>query len=672
MEAGKRTIIRSPLMRRSLVGIYATATFAWIPSAWAAEDRESLAELPIEQLLNLEVYSASRFVQKLSDAPSSVSIVTAADIKAYGWRTLADILRSMRGLHVTNDRNYSYLGARGFQRPGDYNSRFLLLIDGNRSNEAIYDQASIGTEGLIDVDTIDRVEFIAGPGSSVYGANAFFGVINIITRSARDMNGAQVSVEAGSHGMRKARASYGWRDEEGAELLLSATSYRHDGENLYFPEFNTPATNKGIAERLDYDRYRNVLAKASAGPFSLRLALVERTKGIPTASYSQAFNDPRAKTVDRQTAVDAGYRGALLRDVELISRVYWGAYYYNGDYVYDLPPVTVNRDGSRSRWWGAEARIVNTRNQGHKFVAGVELQHNTRLRQFNYDATTQYLDIDNSNSRQGIYVQDEITLRDDLLLNAGLRHDHHSGMGGVTNPRLGLIWKAAPATTLKALYGKAYRTPNAYEFYYEIRAEGGQKANPELQPERIRSLEFVAEHHLSTDTRLTAAVFRNQVTNLISQTLDPVDGLLVYRNLDNVTATGIELEMEKAWQHGIRLRTSASLQRIRDRATGSEPTNSAPRHLKINWSTPIVNEAWRAGVEARYMGTRKALRGEVEGGWLTNLTLAASRLAPGLEVTGTIYNLLNRNLSDPGGEEHVQAAIPQPGRQFRIKLTYAF
>jgi outer membrane cobalamin receptor len=671
MGAEKRGFTGSPLMRRSIICIYATGILAWAPVTLAADSRESLAELPIEQLLTLEVYSASRFVQKLSEAPSSVSIVTAADIKAFGWRTIADILRSMRGLHVTNDRNYSYLGARGFQRPGDYNSRFLLLIDGNRSNEAIYDQASIGTEGLIDVDTIDRVEFIAGPGSSVYGANAFFGVINIITKSARDMKGAQASVEAGSNAMRKARASYGWRNEEGVELLLSAASFQHDGDSLYFPEFDTPATNNGIARHLDHDRYRNVLAKASAGPFSFRLAHVERTKGIPTASYSQVFNDPRSKTVDQQTSLDAGYRGALSQDVELISRVYWGAYNYTGDYVYDSPMV-VMRDGSHSRWSGAEARIVSTGIRGHKFVAGVEAQRNTRLRQFNYDETTVHLDIDNSSSRQGIYIQDEITLRDNLLLNAGLRHDHHSGMSGVTNPRLGVIWKAAPATTLKALYGTAYRVPNAYELYYEIRAEGGQKANPALQAERIRSLEFVAEHHLSTDARLTAAVFRNQVTNLISQTLDPSDGLLVFHNLDSVTATGVEVELEKAWQHGALLRTSASLQRIRDKATGLEPTNSAPRLVKINWSTPIVTEAWRAGVEAHYMGSRKALRGEVPGGWLTNLTLVASRLAPGLEVAGTVYNLLNRDLPDPGGEEHLQAVLPQPGRHFRIKLTYTF
>ena len=111
-----------------------------------------------------------------------MTIVTAGEIKRYGYRTLADILRSVRGFFVTYDRNYDYVGVRGFGRPGDYNSRVLLLVDGHRINDNVYDTASIGTEFPVDVDLIDRMEIIPGPSSSLYGNNAFFGVINIITR----------------------------------------------------------------------------------------------------------------------------------------------------------------------------------------------------------------------------------------------------------------------------------------------------------------------------------------------------------------------------------------------------------------------------------------------------------------------------------------------------------
>ncbi len=652
------------------------AAIAWQGTAWAQTDRFDLAALPIEQLLTLEVYSASKFTQKVSDAPSAVSVVTAADIKTFGWRSVADILRSMRGLYVSNDRNYSYLGARGFLRPGDYNTRFLLLVDGNRNNDAVFDQASIGSEAVLDVDLIERIEFVPGPGSSIYGANAFFGVINIITKRGRDLNGQQVSVETGSHGMRKARASYGRRDENGAEWLLSATAYREHGPDLYFPEFDTPADNNGVAHRLDYDRGGSVLMKGGIGPFSISIAHSERKKGIPTASYSQVFNDSRSHTVDTQSFIDIGYRMQPTLDTDLSSRLYWGRYDYQGDYIYDYPPLTINRDGSRARWWGLETKLVSTHYVDHKLVLGVEHQRDYQRGQFNFDVDpfVPNLDDHRAGHRTGVYVQDEITLRQDLLMNAGLRYDHDSSTGdGNLNPRLALIYKATPATTFKAIYGTAFRAPNAYELYYQLLSDGGQKANPDLKAERIRTQEVMVEHHLSADARITASVFHNTVSNLITHTLDPADGLMMFQNLDRATAHGIELEFEKVWSGGTSLRASYSHQRTRDSTTGNVPPNS-PRHLaKFNLAKPLFSTNWRTGLEAQYVGRRNTLDGEKVGAyWLANLTLSSIRLAPGLEASASIYNMFDRRYADPGSEEHVQDAIWQNGRHFRLKLVYAF
>ncbi|HTH10691.1 MAG TPA: Plug domain-containing protein, partial [Acidovorax sp.] len=126
--------------------------------------------------MQIEVTTASRYTQTALEAPAMVSVVTAEDILLFGYRTLAEVLAGMRGLYVSYDRSYHYLGNRGFATPGDYNTRVLLLVNGVRFNDNLYDQASIGTDFPLDLDLIDRVEFVPGPGSAVYGANAFFGV----------------------------------------------------------------------------------------------------------------------------------------------------------------------------------------------------------------------------------------------------------------------------------------------------------------------------------------------------------------------------------------------------------------------------------------------------------------------------------------------------------------
>src|SRR3984885_208261 len=150
----------------------------------AAEAQQPLPEMSLEELVRLDagrVFGASERLQPVTEAPASVSFITAEDIARYGYRTLADILQGVRGMYVTNDRNFSYLGTRGFGNPGDSNSRVLLLVNGHRVNDNVYGQAEIGAEFGIDPALFERVEIIRGPASSLYGDSAFFAVVHVIT-----------------------------------------------------------------------------------------------------------------------------------------------------------------------------------------------------------------------------------------------------------------------------------------------------------------------------------------------------------------------------------------------------------------------------------------------------------------------------------------------------------
>jgi iron complex outermembrane receptor protein len=636
-----------------------------------------LTALSLEDLLNVEVYSASKFPQKMSEAPSYVTVVTAADIKTYGYRTLADILRSVPGLYVSYDRQYNFLGVRGFSRPGDYNSRILLLVDGNRLNDAVYDTASIGTEFPIDVDLIDRVEFVAGPGSSIYGSNAFFGVINVITRNGRGIGGVEVAGSVASAQTAKGRVTAGGVLDSGLDWILSATYYGSKGKDLYFPAFDTPETNNGVAQGLDYDRYASFFGKASYGGWTLEAAWADRKKGVPINAFAN-FNDPDTYVRDPQGWVDLRYNGPLTESTDLLARVFYGKYPYEGDYVYggELPSDRiVNRDGSRSTWWGTEAKFVSKLGDSNKLVYGVEYVKNLQQDQFNYDVDPPavYTDTHAQSSRWGVYVQDDVTLRKNLVLNAGVRYDDYGSGRASTNPRVALIWNPVPAGALKLIYGTAFRAPNSYETDYA--ANDSQKANPDLLPERIQTYEVIYEQIVERNSRFSALVFQNRIKNLISGAVDPADGLFQFNNLGRVKATGGMVSLERNWENGYRARASYSYQQAVDETTGERLTNSPENIVTLNASTPALALGVRAGLEAQYVSSRKTALGTTGGYTLVNLTLRNTTLVKNLELSASVYNLLDQDYGDPATEDLALIGvdtIAQDGRTWQLKLVYRF
>ena len=421
----------------AVILIAGCSTLAWAQSAELQQDSSiELSGLSLGELLELRidsVYGASRHNQKVTEAPSSVTIVTADEIQRYGHRTLADILRGVRGFYVTNDRNYSFLGVRGFNRPGDYNARVLLLIDGHRLNDNVFGGALIGTEFPLDVDLIERVEIIRGPSSSIYGSSAFLGVINV---STKDLNGLQAAGSVASFGTGAGRLSYGRTFGNGFEMMLSGSAYDSRGHRrLYYEEFDAPGTNNGMAENADSDEFKKFFGKLKFANFTLQGLYGARDKTIPTASFGTVFNDPRSRTLEKVGFVDLQYQRELPKQWDLSSRVYFDRYGYDGDYIYDLsedenPFLVVYKDFARGSWWGTELRLTKQLEK-HTFTVGSEYRDDFRQDQFNYDEDPffSYLDDKRDRKNWAVDIQDEFALHEKLTLNIGVRRDHYDSFG---------------------------------------------------------------------------------------------------------------------------------------------------------------------------------------------------------------------------------------------------
>jgi outer membrane receptor for ferrienterochelin and colicins len=651
----------------------AVAVLMAIP-ARSQETPKDLGDKSLEDLMNIEVtsvYGASKFQQKITEAPSSVTVISSDQIRKYGYRTLADILRSVPGLYVNYDRNYSYVGLRGFARPGDYNTRVLILVDGHEMNDDVYGGAYIGTEFPVDVDLIERIEIIRGPGSALYGTGAFRGVINVVTKQGSDFNGVEVSASGGGLQSYQGRASYGRRFPSGLDLLLSGTDYDSKGNRrLFFPEFNSPANNNGIAQDADTDMFHSFLGAAGYRGFTLRAAYSSREKRIPTASFNTLFNDRRTLTTDTRFYFDLQYRHTFA-SLELAARVFYDRYRYDGLYVYETAAQTtvLNQDFARGEWCGFELNVSKRLFKNHRVTLGTEDRFNLKQIQGNYDLEpyTLYVFDKRSSTVPAVYAQDEFTIRKNLILSAGIRDDYYYSIGNALNPRLALIYSPTENTVVKLLYGRAFRAPNAYELYYY------QGQTRRLRPETTQTTELVFERHFSSRTWVRASGFYNQISDLISQTTDPVTGHIQFTNLHGVRGKGIETELNGKRSSGWEGRLSYTLQDSHDSLSGDVLSNS-PKHLaKLNLIVPVVKNAFFAGFEGQYTSRRRTVSGTDTGGFfVANLTLYTQEFSKRLQLSASVYNLLGKRYADPGADEHRQQAIPQDGRNFRIKLVYRF
>ena len=644
-----------------------------------AVEGADLTEMTLESLMEVRVIGASRYEQKLSEAPSYVSIVTRDDIRRFGYRNLTDVLRSIPGVFTSYDRNYNYAGVRGLGPPGDYNTRILLVVDGHRINNNVYDEALIGNQFPVDIDLVERVEFVRGPASSLYGSNAFFGILNVITRRGGNVEGAELSASAASYQTYQGRATYGRAFSRGPELLLSGTLSDSKGQDLYFPFYDDgdPANNNGVAVNADGEKFRNAFAKVAWGDFTLEGVAGYRKKNVPTGAYQTTFNDNRYYTVDSTYYLDLKYEREFSGGLDLTARLFLDYYRYYGDYPYD--PV-MNRDYANGNWWGAEIQAKKKAWDRHIFTGGVEYRGNYRQDQGNHDVDPYfaYLSDTRTSNQWSAYLQGEFRILPSLILNAGVRYDDYETFGGNWSPRVGLIWAPWEKTAAKLLYGNAFRAPNIYELYYQ---DGfSQKPNPALEPETIDTYEAVLEQFVELfgiQWKGTAAGYIYKIKNLITEQTDPTDpAFTLFRNSDTIDAYGVELELDGRIASGLGGRASYSRQKSEIQGTEGPLVNSPRSTAKLTLFLPVWGKKISLNPEVQYYSDRKTAPGRatpsVGGYTVVNLTLFTQELLRGLELSATAYNLLDKRYADPTGAALAEDTIQQDGFNFRVKATYHF
>ncbi|HYC50555.1 MAG TPA: TonB-dependent receptor [Gemmatimonadaceae bacterium] len=636
-----------------------------------AASQLSAQELSLDSLLSTPVSAASKYEQRVSQAPASVTILTSDDIRKFGFRNLGEALESVRGFYMTNDRNYAYLGARGFSRPSDYNNRILMLVNGHAINEQVWGSTPVGSDFMMPLEAIERIEVVRGPGSVLYGTNAMFGVINIVMKSAAQLNGVTVSARGGSGAARQAGVTIG--GTSGSRLTFSASALlkREDGGSLYFSEYDDPSTQSGVVDGLDWERGGGGHATVSWGDLSLNAGVISRAKGIPTASYGLVFGDPRARTLDEYGWAELSFARQLGAAVRTSARVYGDGYRYDGAYPYDAGPAYMDYGDSRAV--GGETMLIWDRDSRSRYSIGAEVRRVLRAENTTVetDGTRQSSDLPFTVG--SLFAQNEFTLARWATLQSGLRLDAHSEASSAFSPRLALLLAPDARTSVKLLYGEAFRAPTPSEFAYD---NFYYVPNSALRPERIRTAEIEVQRRLVAPLLVTLSTYHNVISNLTEPVSTP-DDRLQFVNLEPVDAIGAELEAELRPAGPLAARATFGLQNNRNRATDATLTNSPESVGAISVMSKDVMGLFGAAT-LRYESGRRTLAGsatraftrtDVNLGYATDA--ATSRLR-GLELSLRVTNLFDTRYSAPAGIDFLQAALEQQRRAVALRLTTRF
>ena len=645
-------------------------------------------------------------------SPSVASVITVEDIQRSGARTLAEVLDTVPGIHVSDSLLFDddLISIRGVHTSN--NPQVLVLIDGVEVRHLFTAARPAGFR--MPLENVHRIEIIRGPGSAVYGADAFSGVINVITKSAQQINGTQFGARFGSFDSQDVWMQAGYSTDE-IEFAFSHEYTRSDGDSDRLIE--SDGLGRTGQFRSEYEIY-NTQLKASLGNWDLRLHNWRLNNGGNGPGGAQVLDESGSVEADYYQ-FDLGYQSIISDGWLLDARAGYNQSQTDIDNVLFPEGTTIPIAADGNAGMGADPlRTFNDGVIGNPSADAVIIDADIAV---TYDLLTNHLfrlaagykheDFDTSETKnfgpgvlditsnpaqvvpanvvdvsntdfifiedvkRNVYyfsLQDEWKLADDWELTAGVRYDEYSDVGSTVNPRLALVWAAEYNLTAKFLYGRAFRAPSFTELYSQNNP--ALLGNPNLEPETIDTYEAALDYQINRDMNLLVNVFYYEIKDLIDLVFDPTAGLRAQNAIDQ-KGQGVELSFSWQVSDFVDFETNLSLQDIEDKNTGDSVAGVPDSQLyaAVTWN-PI--DDLRLAAEVNWVGGRERapndVRGNVKDYSLVNLTMRKSMPDLNLDMGIWVNNLFDEKAKEPSqmGPVFVATDYPIEGRSIFLDIRY--
>jgi len=550
------------------------------PLALFAQEKQAVdvMDMSLEDLLKVEITTASKKPEKVIDIPASVVIVTRADIEKYGYQTLAEVLENIPGLYSTDDYLNRNFGVRGFWTVIPQRN-IIILVNGVAQTDGLTSGNYLQQINL-PVEAIDRIEVVRGPMSVMYGTGAFFGVINIKTNIVESYKPLTlVSASVGSENTHKLFTRLSGK-ERGFKYAFNASYFHTDG-------IDVPYTDIGDADTLalwgvspdartrcqlqNSEKYFNFSGQFDG--FSFDSSFTEADRGIMTI-FPSLFDGSMQNT--RAVRVAFGYKKDFSNKVKMDARF---GYFVNRE-VFDyqwLFPNFMGIQNDESRAYSAEVNLFLFPSRKLDITVGfnyhkiLEIKNEATAPAVGATLYTFSLVKGDSVVTQSFFTQWNYNLSQRLKIVAGLRLEQtpayqlqfkkgelfegiYAKYSTVTTrysytrvqyiPRLALIYNFDNRNVLKLLYGKAINQPSFFQMAELNYFPPEPLDNP--VPENIQTLELNYVGQYSPELSVSASVFRNMLDRLIYRTLISIGGVVksYYANVGKMNTTGVELTLQ--------------------------------------------------------------------------------------------------------------------------------